>query len=171
MNAAQQLERQGLTVREDVRPNDVEAVRQIVTSTGFFHDHEVDVAAELVHERLQRGAASGYHFVFVEDAGRTIAYACYGLIACTVGSYDLYWIAVHNDFRRRGLGQILLRVTEERIARAGGRRVYIETSGREQYAPTQQFYERCGYTREAALAEFYAPGDDKLIYTRALVPG
>lgn len=160
--------RPNITLRETVVHADLDSVREIVSSTGFFSAAEADVAVELVHEHLQRGTASGYHFLFAEREGRTIGYTCYGPIACTIGSYDLFWIAVHDDDRRHGLGKLLLKESEERIARAGGRRVYIETSGRAQYKPTQQFYERCGYRLEAVLADFYSTGDDKLIYSRAL---
>ena len=148
----------------------MDAVRDIVASTGFFHGHEIDVAVELVQERLARGPASGYCFLFADLDGRTVAYACYGLIACTVGSYDLYWIAVHSGFRRHGLGQLLMHAVEDRIAQSGGRRIYIETSGRPQYEPTQRFYKRCGYVAEAVLADFYAAGDPKIVYSKALAP-
>jgi hypothetical protein len=46
--------------------------------------------------------------------------------------------------------------------------VYVETSGRRDYAPTRAFYERAGYRPEARLADFYAPGDDKWIYVKPL---
>jgi len=155
-------------LRAGPRSADVGAVREIVSSTGFFHPAEIDVAVELVEEYLQRGPASGYRFVFAETAGRVIGYTCYGPIACAVGSFDLYWIAVHRDQRGRGLGRWLLAETERRIAAADGRGVYVETSGRAQYEPTRRFYEACGYRCEAALRDFYAPGDDKLIYVKML---
>jgi GNAT superfamily N-acetyltransferase len=155
-------------LRDTVLPTDPAAVRQMVASTGFFHPPEIDVAVELVQEHLSRGPASGYLFLFAEHDGRVVGYACYGPIACTVGSFDLYWIAVHSDQRGRGLGRHLLAITEERVAQIGGRRVYIETSGRAQYEPTQHFYEACGYAREAVLRDFYAPGDDKIIYGKVI---
>ncbi|MGH7286410.1 MAG: hypothetical protein ACREI8_00100, partial [Myxococcota bacterium] len=46
--------------------------------------------------------------------------------------------------------------------------VYVETSGRRDYEPTRAFYERAGYVAEARLADFYAPGDDKIVYVKAL---
>ena len=161
---------QGYAFRYEVRPEDREHVRRIVASTGFFNPAEVAVAVELVHERLTRGPASGYNFVFVEQCGQVLGYACYGPIAGTAASHDLYWIAVDNAARRQGLGQLLMAQSERLIGQAGGRRVYTETSDREQYAPTRRFYDRAGYRLEAVLKDFYAPGDDKAIYVKVLTP-
>ena len=55
--------------RTEPKPDDIAAIRRIVASTGFFRPDEIAVAVELVEERLARGLeASGYHFVFAEDA-------------------------------------------------------------------------------------------------------
>ena len=157
-----------LTFREEVRPGDAAVVREIVTSTGLFHDHEIGVAVELVEERLNKGLESGYLFLFAELDGRPVGYSCYGEIACTQGSYDLYWIAVHNDCRGRGVGGALLEKTEERVAGRRGRCIWVETSGRETYLPTRRFYLRCGYKEESVLKDFYAADDDKVIYVKRL---
>jgi len=53
--------------RYDLTPADRRRVRELVESTGVFHDHKVDVAVELVDERLAKGTASGYFFIFAED--------------------------------------------------------------------------------------------------------
>lgn len=161
-------QREPLTFREQVRPGDVAAVREIVASTGFFHEHEIAVAAELVEERLAKGPASGYLFLFAEQGGRILGYSCYGEVACTVGSFDLYWIAVHNDQRSRGIGRLLLEKTEASIAGRQGRAIWVETSGQDKYLPTRDFYQRCGYHEEARLKGFYAAGDDKVIYVKWL---
>lgn len=157
-----------LPLRDTVRHTDVQAVRRIVASTGFFAPHEIDIAVELVEEHLARGDASGYHFLFADRDGEPVAYACYGPIGCTVGSFDLYWIAVQDESRGHGLGRRLLREVERRVDLAGGRRLYIETSSRALYEPTRRFYERCGYQAEATLADFYGPADAKVIYVRPL---
>lgn len=156
------------TLRCEVLPADRQAVRRIVASTGFFSPAEIDVAVELVDERLARGAASGYHFVFAEQRGHTIGYSCYGPIACTVASYDLYWIAVDKSCQGQGLGRRLLQDAESRICQAGGRRIYLDTSGRAQYTSTRAFYEHFGYQRAATLKDFYDLGDDKVIYAKEL---
>lgn len=163
--------------RTQPREADAVAIGRIVRSSGFFSETEATVAVELLEERLARGEASGYYFLFadgagsgnVEGAGEALAgYACFGPIACTSGSFDLYWIAVDPSRRGTGLGRALLEGAEALIRGMGGRRVYIETSGRAQYVPTRGFYLRCGYAPEATLADFYALGDPKVIYSRAL---
>lgn len=159
-----------MTLRNEVRPSDAAAVRDIVASTGMFYDYEIDVAVELVDERLKRGPASGYFFLFAEEAGRVVGYSCYGPIACTAHSYDLFWIAVHKDFQGKGLGRVLLSESEKCIAAAGGRRIYVETSSRDQYLPTRTFYEHAQYTLDATLAEFYGPGDGKVVYVKVVEP-
>jgi D-alanine-D-alanine ligase len=155
-----------ITFRYEATPADRGHVRRIVESTGFFSPAEVGVAVELVDERLAKGPASGYYFVFAEQDGQVIGYSCYGPIAATADSFDLYWIAVDNTRRSQGLGRRLMTESERLIALAGGRGVYVETSNRPQYQPTRSFYERFGYDRAAVLADFYGAGDDKVIYVR-----
>ena len=48
-----------LTFRITPEIKDVQRVREIVASTEFFYDFEIDVAAELVEERLSQGVSSG----------------------------------------------------------------------------------------------------------------
>jgi ribosomal protein S18 acetylase RimI-like enzyme len=154
--------------RHAAAPSDLQAVEEIVSSTGFFSPAEADIAVELVEERLAFAEESGYFFVFAEEAGRVLGYTCYGPIAGTAGSFDLYWIAIHRDQQSRGLGRMLMNETERLIRGTGGRRVYAETSGRPQYEPTRVFYERLGFERESRLKDFYAPGDDKVFYVKVL---
>jgi GNAT superfamily N-acetyltransferase len=155
-----------ITFRETVRATDPAVIRTIISPTGFFSDAEVDIAVELAGERLARGAASGYHFVFADRGRDTIGYTCYGPIPCTVRSFDMYWIAVTPAEHGRGVGTMLIEYTEARVRAVGGRILFIETSGRELYVPTHRFYERCGFTLDVRVQDFYAPGDDKLVFSK-----
>jgi ribosomal protein S18 acetylase RimI-like enzyme len=154
--------------RTRVEPADQRHVREILRSTGLFGEAEIAVAVELVHERLERGEASGYRFLFAERSGATVGFACWGLIAGTVESADLYWIAVRQDQHRQGIGKVLLRRAEAAISCAGGRRIHIETSSRESYEPTRAFYRSRGYRECATLEDFYGPGDAKVIFLKVV---
>ncbi|MFH0866756.1 MAG: GNAT family N-acetyltransferase [Bacteroidota bacterium] len=154
--------------RNEVRQDDTIHVRDIIESTGFFRSYEIDVAVELVEERLKKGNDSGYHFIFAEINGKTVGYTCFGNIPCTLYSYDLYWIAVHNDYRSHGLGKILMDKTEKAIRQMGGKGIYIETSSQEKYIPTQKFYNKCKCELIARFKDFYDDGDDKMVYRKTL---
>ncbi len=158
-------------LRDGVRPADRDAVRNLVAATGFFSPEEVAIAVELVDERLARGSASGYEFVLAERGGRLAGYACYGPVAGTASSWDLYWIVVAPGVQGRGLGRHLLSATEERVRAAGGCRLYADTSARAQYAPTRGFYQATGFIQAAYLPEFYGPGDARVTYCKELTAG
>jgi len=153
--------------RDRVREGDRQAVREIVTSTAFFSEAEVDVAEELVAEHLAKGEESGYLFIFAESPqGQVLGYACYGPTPCTASTFDLYWVAVRESMRGRGLGKMLLCEVEERLEGMGGGKLIAETSSREQYAPTHRFYLSCGFEQEARIGDYYAPGEDILYFTK-----
>jgi ribosomal protein S18 acetylase RimI-like enzyme len=154
--------------RDTVTSADPIAVKRLVEATAFFTPAEADIAVELVQEFLQRGVASGYQFLFADRGQTVVGYACFGPIACTMASYDLYWIVVDPCCQRSGLGSGLMTGVEDRIREMRGQRIYVDTSGRAQYAPTRAFYERCGYRQAALLEDFYAAGDDKVIYVKVL---
>ena len=159
-----------MELREELTPKDAARIHALAAVTGFFTAEEAAIAQELAEERLTRGAASGYHFLLAEEAGELLGFACFGPIPCTRGAYDLYWIVVRPDRQGGGLGRRLLTAAEARIAAAGGRRVYIDTSSRPQYAPTRAFYRACGFHQEALLADFYDRNDGKVIFCKVLDP-
>lgn len=157
-----------ISLRTSVKKQDPAAVHEIVSSTGFFRPDEIEVAVELVNERLDKGKSSGYEFVFAEIDGRVAAYSCFGLIPCSLVSWDLYWIATGKDFQNHGLGKMLLGRTEEIIREAGGKTIYIETSSKPLYEPTRAFYLRNGCTIKVRMEDFYDMGDDKIVFCKKL---
>ncbi|TSA45232.1 MAG: GNAT family N-acetyltransferase [Deltaproteobacteria bacterium] len=157
-----------ITYRDDVKPGDLKAVGLLVRATGFFSEEEIGIALELVEERLAKGDASGYFFLFAEEENRLIGYACFGPISGTVHSFDLYWIAVDPAEQGRGIGRMLMAASERIMAGRGARLIYADTSSRPQYESTRAFYLSCGYVQEAFLADFYAPGDGKVIFVKPL---
>ncbi|TVQ85590.1 MAG: GNAT family N-acetyltransferase [Bacteroidetes bacterium] len=159
-----------ILIRKIITANDLDRVRQITLSTGFFRDDEVEVAVELVTEAFMKGQEqSGYFFLFSMMGDHTTGYVCYGPTPCTMGTYDLYWIVVDNNYRGNGTGKMLMQQTEKELIARKARKLYIETSSTEKYLPTRNFYENCGYIEEARLKDFYSNGDDKVIYSKVLI--
>jgi GNAT superfamily N-acetyltransferase len=157
-----------LIFRHKARPADLPIIRKMVQDSGVFNEIEVDCAVELAQMNLDEGPACEFLFFFAEIEGEVVGYVCYGPIPLTFGSYDLNWITVDKSLQRQGLGRRLMEEAERTIRGEGGRRIYIETSTRPQYAPTRAFYERCGCFVGAVLDDFYSPGDGKAIYVKVL---
>jgi ribosomal protein S18 acetylase RimI-like enzyme len=157
-----------LNYRKTVVSSDVMNVANILKSTGFFKPHEIDVAIELVEENLKDGDGSGYRFNFLEIEGKTVGYSCYGEIPVTVKNFDLYWMAIENGYRNKGLGHLLIEKTETDIKALGGRGIYIETSNKEMYQPTISFYKNCGYEKVALFNDFYDINDHKVVFYKKL---
>jgi ribosomal protein S18 acetylase RimI-like enzyme len=157
-----------LGFRAQITPSDCTHIRALTTGTGMFYPEEIEVAVELAEERLSKGLRSGYEFLFAERDGVVVGYVCYGPISLTVASWDLYWIAVDRAQQGRGVGAALVGRMETDIAARRGQQVYVETAGRDAYAPTRAFYRRLGYTVAAELPDFYAPGDAKVVFFKRL---
>ncbi len=153
--------------RKELRDSDIADLREMMESTGFFYDFEVEVALELAQENLKHGEEkSGYLFIIVEDNGKPVAFSCYGKNTCTFHSYDLYWMVVHTAQKGKGIGKTMLKMVEEDVARLGGKKIWIETSSRELYAPTRAFYAKTECEKVAELPDYYGENDSKIVYLK-----
>ncbi|MDD4818460.1 MAG: GNAT family N-acetyltransferase [Victivallaceae bacterium] len=157
---------------EFIRPmvrNDRDVLLRMVRGTGMFTPEEVDIAAELMDVYLDRPDQKDYRLFVADDGtGTAVGYVCFGPTPATKSTFDLYWIVVEPVRQHCGIGGRLLAFAEQTCHRSGGRLIIIETSSLEKYEPTRKFYLRNGYSIEARIKNFYAPDDDRLIFTRRL---
>jgi ribosomal protein S18 acetylase RimI-like enzyme len=147
---------------------DKPALMQILRNTPEFKPHEVAVAEEVIDAYLNDPWESGYFALVAEDGGEIAGYICYGETPCTVGTWDIYWVAVDREKRGRGIGKVLSETAEAAIKKGGGRLAIIETSSTPLYDNTRNFYLGRGYEIIARIPDFYMPGDDKLILVKKL---
>jgi GNAT superfamily N-acetyltransferase len=156
-------------VSKGIISKDRQSIEEILRSTEYFYDFEIQTALEIADETLTKGMeTSGYYWMKISDEDGVIAFANYGKNAFSTHSWDLYWIAVHQNSRNKKLGSVLLKAIEDDIRKMGGKILWIETSGRPLYAATEAFYRKNGYQLQASLKEFYGPSDPKQIYSKVL---
>ena len=155
--------------RKKLKESDVKSIIEILESTGFFYDFEVKIAAELAQENLSKGEVeSGYIFIVAEQDKKTVAFACFGKAPCAVDSFDLYWLAVHQDLKGKGIGKQLMKLIEENIAQLSGKNIWIETSSRPLYEPTRMFYLHLGCKKVAELPNYYGKNDSKVVFLKTV---
>ncbi len=166
---------------EPLRVTDRSRVNQILVATRAFADEEIAIALELFdsvdHISSARGQAfasitsaeADYEFVGArDDDGTLLGYACCGPTPSTSGTYDVYWLAVHPGAQGRGVGRQLVAFLERQLEPRGARMLVAETSSRADYARTREFYQRAGFVEAARVRDFYAPADDRIIFTTRL---
>jgi ribosomal protein S18 acetylase RimI-like enzyme len=153
-----------------LNPADLPAIATLLEANRpIFSDQECRVALELVEESLAKpDDPDPYQALVAEQDDGIVGYACFGAIPLTDGAYDLYWIAVHPAHQHRGIGRALLRRCEHEIVQQGGRLIAVETSGRDEYDATREFYTATGYEQTARIRDFYRIGDDKVMYVKYL---
>jgi ribosomal protein S18 acetylase RimI-like enzyme len=147
-----------------LNPTHRSRIEEIVRATGVFSQDEVAVAVDLFDE----GAGEDYEFIGAFEGDRLQGYVCFGNTPSTDRTYDLYWIAVHPDAQRLGVGAALMSEVERIMWHRRARLLVIETSSRDDYAPTRRFYAKRGYQETARLRDFYAPGDDRVVLTKRI---
>lgn len=156
-----------MNLRKKLKESDIAFIEEILNSTGFFYKHEVEIAVELAQENLLKGEEkSGYIFYIAEKEAKPVAFACYGKTPCTADSFDLYWIAVHQNQKGIGIGKILMKVIEEDVLKLSGKNIWIETSSRPIYEPTRLFYLKMNCEKIAELPNFYGENDNKVIFLK-----
>ena len=142
-------------------------IAELVVSVENFNQAEIDCALELIDIYLNTKSQADYHVVVAEDArSRVHAYACWGPVPLTKGTYDLYWIATHPDSRGFGYGRALMAYVESKVLENKGRLLAIETSSKESYVATVEFYRRLGFEEAFCIRDFYDVGDDKLVFVK-----
>ena len=156
-----------LTIRS-MTGDDKPAIMQILRATPEFNPAEVVVAEEVLDGYLHNPSGSGYHVLVAEVGSSVVGYVCYGSTPLTEGTWDIYWLAIAPREQRRGIGMALLKSAEDEIKAASGRLAIIETSSKPEYAGTRSFHLSQGYQPVCQIADFYAPGDDKVIFQKRL---
>ncbi len=144
-------------------------VASLIGSIENFNKAEVDCALELVDIYLNNKTQTDYRVVVAENSASGVhAYACWGPVPLTRGTYDLYWIATNPNSRDLGFGRALMQYVEATVKDERGRLLVVETSAKNSYSGTVEFYRRLGYEEASRINDFYDVGDDRLIFIKRL---
>lgn len=151
----------------NIRPlavEDLTAGKAIVASTGLFPPEMLD---DMTAPFLTRTAPDDLWFVAAQ------ADDLVGLVYCapermTDRAWKLLLIAVLESEQGRGVGGELTRRVEAALRERGARILLVETSGLPSFERTRAVYRRLGYVETARIPEFYAPGEDKVVFWKAL---
>jgi len=158
-----------------LRRDDRASIERILRQTQVFLEMEVQCALELLEVYLNDAGQKDYWLAgAVDQADQPVGYVCYGPTPMTAGTYDLYWIAVDPAWHGRGAGSLLIEFVEQQVCQPAlmdtaaepARMLIIETSSLPRYESARRLYQRHHYREVARMPDFYADGDDSIIYAK-----
>ncbi len=144
------------------------AIEAICSLPEYFYERDIEKAKEnyvkytegQLNDSLFLVAAKGDQVLGVTGAIRR-------LDADQV--YYLASFAVHRESRGKGIGRRLLSTLENELQRLGARLLFAESSTASYCDETRAFYQACGYSEVAVIADYWTKNDSLLIYLKRLV--
>lgn len=142
--------------------DDLSAVSTILDGTGLF-------PSELLPGMAESYLSGSNQLWLVICEGETVVGFAYAEPErMTDNTHNLLAIAVSPDRQNVGIGKALVGAVERQLAETAGRVLLVETSSLSDYEGTRAFYDGLGFTREARVREFYAAGEDKIVFWKKL---
>jgi ribosomal protein S18 acetylase RimI-like enzyme len=144
--------------------SDLTGVVELAVGAELFAPEEAEDLAAMLEDFAHPSDA---RLGIVETAGReVVGVALARHRDATDRVWELTMIAVTPARRRSGLGGALLRATESHLRDRGARMLWVETSGTAAFAPARAFYRKHGYSEAASVPDYWAEGDDLVVFTR-----
>ena len=147
----------------DTTAADIPALQSVLSTTGLF---TAAMLPDMLAPALS-GAASEIWLSHHAD-GTAIGFCYTRAEEMTEGVWNMLALAVHPDHQAKGTGAALVAAAEQRLRDTGARLLIVETSGAADFAATRRFYRRNGYEEEGRIRDFWAAGDDKVIFRKPL---
>ncbi|MCK0148724.1 GNAT family N-acetyltransferase [Marivita sp. S6314] len=142
---------------------DLTALQAIVDHTGLF-------PSEYLPEMMEPfwNNADGHLWIAARSGDRLAGFA----FATPEDHADRTWnmraLAVHPDHQRSGVARCIVQDLETALRKSDQRLLIVDTSGTDAFTIARAFYAACGYQEEARIRDFWAKGDDKITFRKAL---
>jgi ribosomal protein S18 acetylase RimI-like enzyme len=153
-----------------IRPltrNDSAAVAELVIAAGLFPADEVELLHTMMADYFGGNHEKGHMcLIDVEDEPLGIVY--YQPELATDRTWNVTMIGVRRDVQGQGRGAALMQYVERMLQADGQRMIVVDTSSSPDFALTRAFYAKCGYEEEARIRDFWAAGDDKIVFRKVL---
>ena len=146
------------------KPEHISALQNIVQANDMFPP---EMLPDMLSGFLSEEDCED-RWLTCEQDGRAIGF-CYTVPEeLADGTWNMLAIAVLPEKQGIGAGKAIVRQLENDLRSSGQRVLIADTSGTKDFANTRAFYRAIGYTEEARIRDFWAQGDDKVVFWKAL---
>lgn len=148
-----------------ITPDDTDAVLALAKKLEMFDSDGLELIKATLSDYLDGNSNDLW---FSADDNDLV-----GVVYCapepmTSGTWNVLMLLVDRDRQRQGYGSALMSYVEQTLLDRGERLLIVETSSLDEFEAARKFYSKCGYKEEARIRDFYAAGDDKIFFSKAL---
>jgi ribosomal protein S18 acetylase RimI-like enzyme len=143
---------------------DIADLQEVLDGTELFPS---EMLSDMVISFLS-GDDSNDLWLTCEVEGRAVGF-CYAVPEkLTDRVWNMLALAVLPVRQGKGQGSALVAQLETTLKGRDQRVLIADTSGMPAFALTREFYRKNGYTEEARIRDFWAAGDDKIVFWKSL---
>ena len=150
-----------------IRPtkyDDIPSLQQVLNETALFPS---EMLPDMLEGFLSDSESSDI-WLTCEANGQVVGF-CYAVPEeMADGAWNMLAIAVLPQEQGSGCGKAIVKHLEAVLSARRQRILIVDTSGADGFAKTHEFYRKNGYSEEARIRDFWAPGDDKIIFWKSL---
>jgi GNAT superfamily N-acetyltransferase len=156
-----------MTLIRTITNEDRRAVGVVAIASGLFPEEAIGFLDKMMADYFEGNQADGHVCVLdMEDEPLGVAY--YEPALATDRTWYLTMIGVRREYQGHGRGAALLKYVEDDLRANGQRMLLVETSGLQEFELTRKFYAKCGYEEEARVRDYFAVGDDMVLFRKVL---
>lgn len=146
------------------RSQDIPALKKVLDDTLLFPSEMLD---DMVCDYLSNTDSEDLWLTCELDS-EAIGFCYAAHEQLTEGTWNMLAIAILPSKQGNGVGRALVKELETNLRRCGQRILIVDTSGTDEFARTRDFYRKNGYSEEVRIRDFWAAGDDKIIFWKSL---
>jgi ribosomal protein S18 acetylase RimI-like enzyme len=143
---------------------DIASLMLVLDQTGLFPS---EMLPEMIGNSLD-SRSDAEIWLTCEQNGTAVGF-CYAVPEkLTEGTWNMLALAVLPSLQGTGVGQAIVLALEDVLRRAGHRLLIADTSGASAFNGTRAFYRKIGYAEAARIRDFWAAGNDKVVFWKLL---
>ncbi len=143
--------------------SDISDIKVILEDTDLFPP---EMLGEMLDPFLQGNEQQDRWLVCETETDGVIGFSYTRYEDLTHSVWNLLAIGFRAQHQGSGFGTKLIEEVERSLT--GERILIVETSSLDDFDKTREFYRSCGYEQEAVIRDYWADGDDKIIFRKRL---
>jgi ribosomal protein S18 acetylase RimI-like enzyme len=151
-----------------VRPahhHDMPHLSHIINQTDLFPS---ELLPDMIASFLANPNDGNDRWLTCELNGSVVGFCFAVLEKLTIGTWNMLALAVAPTHQGQGVGSQIIKELESILKQINQRLLIVESSSLPEFLKTCQFYEKNGFIREAKIRDFWALGNDKIVFWKSL---